>query len=222
MDFNKAAMKHTMIILLLVSAGNFCKAQTFEEWFKQKETQKKYLIQQIAALQVYSGYVQKGYSIAQKGLTTISNIKKGDFSLHRDFFGSLKSINPKISNYAKAADIIALQLEIVQVYKATYKQVQASHLFNAGEVDYTFRVFTNLLSDCADNIDELISVITDGKLEMKDDERLSRIDALYSSMQDKYTFAQRFGEEAKLLAVQRLKEKNDVQTIRTVSGIKNK
>lgn len=214
-------MKHTIIILLLMLGGNFCKAQTFEEWFKQKATQKKYLIQQISALQVYSGYVQKGYSIAQKGLTTMSNIKKGDFSLHRDFFGSLKNINPKIRNYAQVADIIALQIEIVQVYKATYKQVQASDLFNAGEVSYIFKVLTNLLSNCADNIDELISVTTDGELEMKDDERLKRIDALYSTMQENYSFVQSFGEEAKLLAVQRMKDKNDVQTSRMLNGIKN-
>lgn len=58
------------------------KVQTFHEWFRQKKTQKKYLIQQIAALKVYLGYVQKGYSIAQKGLTTVSNIKKGNFDLH--------------------------------------------------------------------------------------------------------------------------------------------
>lgn len=214
-------MKHTTIILLIMLTGNFCKAQTFEEWFKQKETQKKYLIQQIAAFQMYLGYVQKGYSIAQKGLTTISNIKKGDFNLNRDFFGSLKSINPKVRNSAKVADIIAFQIKIVQVYKDTYKQVRASCLFNSKEVDYIFVVFTNLLSDCADVIDAIITVTTDDKLEMKDDERLKRIDALYNSMQDNYTFVQSFGEEAKLLAIQRMKEKKDVQTSRTLNGIKN-
>jgi hypothetical protein len=214
-------MKHATIILLLMLVGNFCKAQTFEEWFQQKETQKKYLIQQIAAFQMYLGYVQKGYSIAQKGLTSISNIKKGDFKLHRDFFGSLKSINPKVSNSAKVADIIAFQIKIVKVYKETYKQVQASDLFSSKEVDYIFVVFTNLLSDCADVLDAIITVTTNDKLEMKDDERLKRIDALYNSMQDNYTFVQSFGEEAKLLAINRMKEKKDVQTSRTLNGLKN-
>ncbi len=214
-------MKHTTIILLLMLVGNFCKAQTFEEWFQQKETQKKYLIQQIAAFQMYLGYVQKGYSIAQKGLTSISNIKKGDFNLHRDFFGSLKSINPKVRNTAKVADIIAFQIKIVQVYKDTYKQVQASDLFSSKEMDYILEVFTNLLSDFADVIDAIITVTTNDRLEMKDDERLKRIDALYNGMQDNYTFVQSFGEEAKLLAIQRMKEKKDVQTSRILNGIKN-
>lgn len=214
-------MKKLISIIILTISVTVCKAQTFAEWFKQKETQKKYLIQQIAAFQVYLGYVQKGYSIARKGLTTISNIKEGDFNLHRDFFGSLKSINPKVRNYTKVADIVLFQIKTVQVYKDTYKQVQAAHLFNAGEVEYVFEVFTNLLSDCTDVIDELITVTTDGELEMKDDERLKRIDALHTLMQDKFTFAQSFAGETKLLTVQRMKEKNNVQISRTLNGIKN-
>lgn len=110
----------------------------------------------------------------------------------------------------------------MQVYKDTYKQVQGTHLFNAGEVNYIFKVFTNLLSDCADVIEELITVTTDGELEMKDDERLKRVDALYSNMQDNHTFAQSFAGEIKLLTVQRMKEKNDVQTSQLLIGIKNK
>ncbi len=106
-------MKKLIAIITLTISVTVCKAQTFAEWFKQKETQKRYLIQQIAAFQAYLGYVQKGFSIAQKGLSTISNIKKGDFNLHKDFFASLKSINPKIRNYAKVADIVRFQLQIV-------------------------------------------------------------------------------------------------------------
>ena len=34
-------------------------AQTWEEWFEQKETQKKYLRQQIAALTVFLDYAKK-------------------------------------------------------------------------------------------------------------------------------------------------------------------
>lgn len=61
-------MKKLIAIITLTIFVTVCNAQTFAEWFKQKETQKKYLIQQIVAFQMYLGYVQKGYSIAQKGL----------------------------------------------------------------------------------------------------------------------------------------------------------
>lgn len=197
------------------------KAQTFAEWFRQSATQKKYLLQQIAALQMYIGYVQKGYSIAKQGLNTISDIKNGEFNLHKDYFNSLKTVNPKIKNYSKVADIILLQVNIIKIYKEAAKQLKQSGTFKANEITYIDGVFERLLDDCAKTIDALITITTSGELEMKDDERLKRIDALYSDMQGKYTFVLGFSNEAKLLATSRISEQKDIQIIRALNGIKN-
>jgi hypothetical protein len=110
-------------ILLLATAGLFAflssNAQTADEWFNQKSTQKKYLLQQIAALKVYLGYAKKGYTIVTSGVNTIRNIKNGDLNLHRDFFNRLKNVNPSIRKYAKVADIIAYQVKIIKQTKIT-------------------------------------------------------------------------------------------------------
>jgi hypothetical protein len=219
---NDGNMKKVLILSLLILAGMFGKAQTFDEWFDQKKTQKKYLIQQIAAFKVYLGYVQKGYAIAQKGLAAIIESKKGDFGLHNGFFQSLEDVNPKISKYAKVADIIALQFKTMQVYRDVSKQVRLNKLFSSGEMNFINGVFEKLLDDCSDINSDLTIVITSGKLEMKDDERLKRIDYLYSNMQDAYTFAQGLGTETKLLSLQRMKEENDIHTSRSINGIKSK
>jgi hypothetical protein len=213
-------MKKIIIIILLGLFATGAKSQTFAEWFQQKKTQKKYLLQQIAALQIYIGYLQKGYSIAKNGLTEISDFKNGEFNLHSDYFSSLKNVNPKIKNYARIADIISFQLKIVQTYHEIYQRAKQCNAFNTDEIAYVFRVFGRLLDDCTASIDELITLTTSGKLEMKDDERLQRIDALYKDMQNKYTFTKTFSNEVIELAAERLKEKNDVQTSRLINGIK--
>ena len=61
-------MKKLLSVSILIMCFNLCHAQTWAEWFQQKQTQKKYLIEQIAALQVYLGYAKKGYDIASKGI----------------------------------------------------------------------------------------------------------------------------------------------------------
>lgn len=222
MDFLKPArMKKILLFLLLVSAAGGLQAQTFAEWFQQKKTQKKYLLQQIAALQVYISYAQKGYNIAKEGLTTIGGFTRGEFNLHTDYFNSLKSVNPEIKRYAKVGDIIALQIKIVQNYNRTYRQINSSDAFSNDELAYIGRVFGRLLDDCDKTLDELITITTDSKLEMKDNERMDRIDKLYLDMQDKFTFSQSFSNDAKSLAASRLKEKTDVQTSRVLQGIKN-
>ena len=213
--------KIVLILLLFVSAVSSLQAQTFAEWFQQKKTQKKYLLQQIAALQVYIEYAQKGYEIAKEGLTTIGGFTRGEFDLHTDYFNSLKSVNPEIRRYAKVADIIALQVKIVQNYNRTYGRLNSSDAFSNDELAYIGRVYNRLLDDCDNTLDELITITTDGKLEMKDDERIARIDKLYLDMQDKYTFSESFSNDAKSLVASRIKEKTDVQTSRVLQGIKN-
>lgn len=207
--------------MLFVSAGSSLKAQTFAEWFQQKKTQKKYLIQQIAALQVYIGYAKKGYNIAKEGLTAIGGFTRGEFNLHTDYFNSLKSVNPEVKRYVKVAEIIALQIKIVQNYNRTYRQLHSSDAFSSDELSYIGRVFSRLLDDCDKTLDELITITTDGKVEMKDDERMKRIDMLYLDMQDKFTFSQSFSNDARSLAAARLREQSDVQTSRVLQGIKN-
>ncbi len=212
-------MKKLVILWLFATITTATQAQNFAELTKQKKTQKKYLVEQIIALQVYIGYVKKGYSIAKEGLKVIGNLKLGELNLHTDYFNSLKSVNPKIKQYAKVADIIAMQATIIQGYGKTRRHVRESGAFNREELDYIMRVLSRLLDGCQNILNELIAVTRDGNLEMKDDERLERIDILYQDMADNYIFSQSFSNETMVLAASRIKENNDVQTSRALYGI---
>lgn len=183
--------------------------------------QKKYMLQQIAALQVYIGYLQKGYSIAKKGLNLIGDLKKGELDLHSDYFTSLKAVNPKIYNSAKIGGCISLQIQILNTYRNAYPKLKQSMAFNEEESKYMNLVFNKLIDNCAITIDELIEVTTSEKLVMKDNERLKRVDVLYNDLQDKYSFIKDFVAEAKVLAVSRLKEQKDIQNSRVINDIKN-
>lgn len=182
--------------------------------------QQKMLLQQIAALQVYIGYVQKGYSEVKKGLNTIGDFKRGEFNLHTDYLNSLKAVNPKIKKYAKVAEITALQIKIIKSYKNLYQQIRQDDLFHGDEIDYIKRVFERLIKNCDDNLDELLTIITDGQLEMKDDERVKRIDRIYQNMLDNYTFSESFSNQTKILAVSKAAELKEAKNSRVLSGIK--
>lgn len=213
-------MKAVSILTIFCLVAASAAAQIANEWLNQKATQKKYLLQQIAALQVYIGYAKKGYNIVNGGITTIKNIKNGDFNLHRDFFNGLKNVNPAIRRYAKVADIIAYQVKIIRQTKGTLQQIRETKQFTENELDYCKQVFDNLLDECMKTVEELILVTTSGKLEMKDDERLKRIDRLYADVQDKYSFACSFSEDMGLLAVQRLGEQMEINRSKIINGIK--
>lgn len=194
-----------MLLIVLCSQG-------------QNKTIKLYL-QQIAANQVYIEYLQKGYRIAKNGLTTISNIKNGHWSLDKDFFAGLKGINPKVRNYTKAADIITLSIKIARQYKVSIKQVRSIGSFDNEEINYFDKVFTVLLDDCVTVTDELTLLLTANELTMSDDGRIKRIDLLYADMQDKYIFANSFSNDINIMALQRSKELHEVATVRSLHGL---
>jgi len=212
-------MKKILILIVLVLGIQTAHAQTWSEWTKQKKTQRKYLIQQIAALKVYASYVREGYKIAKNGLNTIGSFKRGEFTLHTDFFNSLKAVNPKVKGSVKVGQIVELQLRIVGDYNRSYRQLRDGGMLAPDELEYIAKVFGRLMEDCSQTIDALITVTTSGTLEMTDDQRLSRIDALHRDMQQQYTFLQGFANDAKILALSRKKENNDVITGRALHGI---
>lgn len=213
-------MKKIIIIASLLCFAESLSAQTFAEWFRQKATQRKYLLQQIAALQVYTGYVSKGYSIAKKGLNTIQDIKHGDLNLHSNYFTSLITVNPKIRRYSKVADIIALEIDIAKQTSKTIKDCRASNQLTTSELAYLQTVVNRLLDDCAKCLDALFNIITNSQLSMKDDERIAAIDKLYDDMVDKQIFIRSFSNTSRGLCVQRKSNRRDIIISKKLNELK--
>jgi len=214
-------MKKLFALIIAIVLAHLCLAQSFDEWFQQKKTQRKYLIQQIAALQVYLDYMKKGYGIAKDELDMIQNLRDGEFVLHDSFFTSLKTVNPVVKNAAEVTEIVALQLAIVNRFKNTIVTYKKSLQFNSDELSYITRVYTAFTSDCLKDIDALMLVISSNALQMTDDERMKQINAIYHDMQDKNSFAQYFTNSNNILSNQRLHEENDISATQSLYGLRH-
>lgn len=192
------------------------KGQTFAEWFKQKSTQKKYLLQQIEALQVYSGYLKKGYAIAKGGLGTISGSSLAENGLHGIYYTELKRVNPVVAKNSDVKEIIQWQADIIKISN-NWSRING---VNSGEIQYLGSVRQTLLNDCEQLINTLQNVLSDGKMEMSDADRLKLIQRLHSEMQANYRFAGGFSAQAKSYAAQRLLQQRDNQFLGKAYGIK--
>lgn len=204
----------TKIIVLscLLSALTFqiSQAQNFAEFFKQKKTQKKYLLQQIAALQVYIGYAKKGYEIVDGGLQSIKDITGGEFSLHSAFITSLKAVSPVIRKHVKVAEIIEYQIRIGKAF-GTVKY--SPHLSISNQL-YVLSVHEKVINECGKDLEELLLVITSGKVEMNDEERMRRLESIYESMVDKYAFTMDFIGQVMVMINRAEKEEQFINQLR--------
>ncbi|HVW98700.1 MAG TPA: hypothetical protein VHA56_22220 [Mucilaginibacter sp.] len=176
----------------------------------QKKTQKKYLLEQIAALQVYLDYARKGYQIAGSGWSAVRSITGGEFSLHDLMISGLKKVSPAVRNDARVAEIIGLETGILKAWGG----LAGSRLFTGDRLDYLSSVRAKVNSDCLNDLGELLLVITSGKAEMNDDERLGRLSGIYERMRDKAEFTQGFTEQALLLGRQSVAEAQSINQLR--------
>jgi hypothetical protein len=187
-------MKTTITLLLALMITLSSHAQFLGGFFSQKKENRKRLLEQIAALQVYKDYLQKGYKIASTGLNTINKIKNGDLGLHQNFFTALKMVNPKVKKYSKVADLITLNIGALN-YQKKIREMATDKEFTSEENQYINQVLKNILGAISDTVDELIAIVSDNQLELKDDERINRIDNLYIQMMEQYSFIRAFSDD---------------------------
>lgn len=185
-------------------------AQTWNEIFRQKKTQQKYLLEQIAALRVYTGYLKKGYDLVSGGLNTIKDITNGEFGLHDAFISGLKKVSPLVKNNTKVAEIIQIQLATSRAFNA----LKADPNLTVSNLAYIAEVRKNLWQESMKDLEELLFVVTSGRMEMSDSERINRLDQLYLSMVEKSAFVQHFCAEIQSLIRQREIDENAISEIR--------
>ncbi|GGH70268.1 hypothetical protein HNQ91_002976 [Filimonas zeae] len=211
-------MKRSFLVAALLLCAAALQAQTFAEWFKQKKTQTKYSLAQIAAYQAYMKVLEKGYDIAKNGLGAIGSIKSGDYNQHNGYFSSLKTVSPAVQQYAAASNAVALQTNIMRIYSSIKNEVLPNEWLSAADKQYMQKVLAVVLDRCSDNMDELTNLSTNGQLELKDDERMQRMSAVCRDMQDIYVFMQHFGGGARILIAQRQKEYMDSKKLQSLLG----
>lgn len=177
------------------------------------------MAEQIADLEIYQQALKKGYHIAESGLNTAHDLKNGTFGLHTAYFNSLEQVNRVVANDPKGKAILDLQTELISLFDKEIAWQQKEKLLQVSELDYIQDVYNNLLNECKKNIDELNLVLTPGKMQLTDQQRLERLDHLYNSMKDKYTFAGDFIAKCRKIALNRQQAIKEKEQLKELYGI---
>lgn len=188
-------------------------AQTWEEWFRQRKTQRKYLLQQIAKLQVHLGYLKRGYDIVNTGMHLVSTIKSADLNLHTNYFDHLKHVTPSVYRYGKITEAINIYKSISNAFKSNYQKLAETKALSTSEFEFIHQLFNSIFEKATINIIELTYVLTNYRLKMTDAERIRRIDDLYNTLSEKHKTFITLESKTQVLIKQRAIEVNDIQNI---------
>ena len=209
-------MKTIVLFLILINLS-FSKIS-----FGQSEDVKQLLldVEKLAQFKQILKDLKQGYEIVSTGYNTIKNISQGNFDMHKAFLDGLLQVSPEVRKYKRVSDIINMQLQIVKEFKSALKRFKNNGEFTVEEIDFLNKTYNNLLKKSLIDLDDLATVLTDGKMRMSDDERLHFIDVVFGNMQDKLIFLRHFNSSASILAIQRENEQREVDVMRKVYDVK--
>jgi hypothetical protein len=209
-------MKTTFIYSLTCLFPFVACSQIAQEWLDQKNTQLKYLAQQIAANKVYIEYLQKGYKIAKEGLATIGSIKDGHLNLDTDFFRSLKEVNPRIFNDPSLVAVYGSYHRLHQTITGSLKLIQHNDMLTADESSLLKKSLSSLTERIILSKLELEQLLTSNELEMTDDARLERIDRVKANVSELQQHATQIMSEVEKLVLQRKRERREVKELASI------
>lgn len=155
-----------------------------------------------------------GFKLISNGYNAVKDISEGNFKLHKVFLDGLSDVSPAVKKYKRIADIIDYQLRIVNDSKKVLQQFRSDKQFNTTELNYLATVYDNLIRQTLKHVEELLLVVTAGKLRMSDDERLAAIDRIFVSVESQYSFVREFSNSTKLLSLQRRSEHEQIDRMR--------
>lgn len=211
-------MKRTLILIVMIFGLAFSSRVAAQS---QEMQQLVLNIEKLAQFKQILADMKKGYQILNGGYNVVKDLSKGNFSLHETFLDALMQVSPTVRKYKRVGDIIKYQVLLVKEYKAAFNRFSNSGNFNADEIAYFEKVYSKLFKESIRNLDELTTVISANTLRMSDDERLAAIDKVYADMQDKLSFLRNFNNNTSVLAIQRTKESNDVNALRSIYKVNN-
>jgi hypothetical protein len=158
--------------------------------------------------------MKAGYQIYERGYGSISSLSKGNFDLHNVYLTGLMAVSPAVRNYGRIAEIISQQVSLVKEYKRANTNFKQSGSFSRQELNYMSNVYSKLINQSLDNLDELNTLVTASKLRMSDADRIKGIDRIYGSSSDLLNFLRSFNRQGVLLSLQRAKDNNDILTLK--------
>lgn len=204
-------MKNIRLFLLVIGQLILLHLAPSKAVAQEQEIQQLILnIEKLAEFKKILQNLYEGYQVLETGYNKVKDITSGNFELHELFLDGLYLVSPQVKQYHKVAGIIDYQKRLVSGYKNAFQLFKKSQVFSDGELDYLGRVYGGLLEQSLQGLEALLLVLTPSSYRMSDQERLSRIDRLFEEMQRKWEFLRSFNQSNQLLALQRIKEKQEL------------
>lgn len=152
-------------------------------------------------------------------LGQITDWAKKEKDLFSNYYDELAKVKAAIATYRRVKEIAQIQLQLVNEYKTAWTLFKNDKHFTPSEVQYMYTVYSNLINQSVENIDELLLVTSSFETKMSDGKRLDLIAAVSSKMQKVRTDLLQFNRQNMQISLHRATSQDDVDAVKKYYGI---
>ena len=152
-------------------------------------------------------------------LSEISGWSADQRQLFSTYYDELWKIKSTIAYYQRIKEVAARQIALVNNYRQAWNLLRQDRHFNAAELQQMTAVYTGILTASERNLDDVMNVVSSGKTQMSDEQRLELINRAADRLDENYSDLTRFNTENQMLSLQRSKSLADTKTTKQLYGL---
>jgi len=219
-------MKKLSISILMVFAASFARAQ-FVVGTVLNETVGKIIraidleVQKAQNQTIWLQNAQKAIEnqLHQLQLSNIAGISTQQKNLFTEYYNELSTVKAVITDYEQVVNIISRQEQLVSLYKTSWAATQQDGHFSVTELQQIEQVYSGILLESANNLDQLAKVINSFQTQMTDGQRMELIDRINKQINGNYNDLKKFTNQNVQLSMARARDQQDIQSTKNLYGI---
>lgn len=139
--------------------------------------------------------------------------------LYSGFYNELWKVKTIITNYHRVKEIAERQVQLVGEYKQAWNMVRQDKHFTVDEVNYMAQIYSGILDQTVQNINQLYAVVNAFTTQMSDADRMQIINDVGKAVDKNYNDLHQFNTQNSLLSLSRAKDENDAALVKWMYGI---
>ncbi|WP_343591099.1 conjugal transfer protein TraI [Flavobacterium sp.] len=152
-------------------------------------------------------------------LDEISDWTQKQKDLYKGYYEELAKVKSIITYYQRIKEITKKQTRLVEEYERAWNLFKRDTHFKESEIAYMERVYTGILEESVNNIDQIFLILDSFTTQMSDLKRLEIINKAGDQIDANYDDLTMFNRQNILLSLQRAKTEADVNHVKEFYGI---
>ena len=158
-------------------------------------------------------------SMSQLHLNEITGWAQKQKDLYSDYYEGLSQVKSVITYYHQVKDISSKQAQLVAEYKHAWNTIQHDNHFTASELNYMSQVYSGILDETVNDVNQLLLVVNSFVTQMSDAKRIEIINSVADKVNQNYDDLHQFNNQNALLSLQRTKDINEATTVKRMYGL---